>query len=80
VVESQKVCITLLFVGIDCEHRVSVGGNLGGLGLREIRLFVSSLTETYATFVVGRTSGINLVSLCVSYNLIFVAYLCFSCS
>jgi hypothetical protein len=31
VVESQEVCIALLFVGIDREHWVSLGGNLGGL-------------------------------------------------
>jgi hypothetical protein len=36
VVESQEVCITLLFVGIDSEHRVGLGGNLGALGLKEI--------------------------------------------
>jgi hypothetical protein len=46
VVESQKVCITLLFAGIDSEHQVDLGGNLGGLGLKETRLFVSSSIET----------------------------------
>jgi hypothetical protein len=35
VVESREVCITHLFVGIDSEHRVGLGGNLGGLGLKE---------------------------------------------
>jgi hypothetical protein len=35
VVESRKVCIALLFVGIDIEHRVGLGGNLGGLRLKE---------------------------------------------
>jgi hypothetical protein len=42
VVEAQKVCIALLFVGIDSEHRVDLGGNLEGLGLKETQLFVSS--------------------------------------
>jgi hypothetical protein len=46
VVDSQKVCIALLFLGIDSEHRVDLGDNLGGLGLKETRLFVSSSTET----------------------------------
>jgi hypothetical protein len=46
VVESWEVCIALLFVGIDSEHRVGVGGNLGGLELKETRLFMSSSTET----------------------------------
>jgi hypothetical protein len=50
-------------VRIDSEHRVGLGGNFGGLGLKESRLFVSSSMETYATFVVGQTLGINLVSL-----------------
>jgi hypothetical protein len=45
VVESQEVCITLLFVGIDSEHRVGLGGNLGAVGLKEIWPFVSSSTE-----------------------------------
>jgi hypothetical protein len=52
VVESQEVCIALLFVRIDSEHRVCLGGNLEGLGLKETSLFVSSSMETYATFVV----------------------------
>jgi hypothetical protein len=34
-VESWEVYIILLFVGIDSEHRVGLGGNLGGLGLKE---------------------------------------------
>jgi hypothetical protein len=34
-----------------------------GLGLKETRLFVISSIETYATFLVGRTSGTNLVSI-----------------
>jgi hypothetical protein len=46
VVESQKDYITLLFVRIDSEHRIGLGGNLGGLGLKEIRLFVSTSMET----------------------------------
>jgi hypothetical protein len=45
VVEYQEVCIALLFVGIDSEHRVGLGGNLGRLELKETRLFVSSSTE-----------------------------------
>jgi hypothetical protein len=45
VVESQEVCIALLFMGIDSEHRVGLGGNLGGLWLKETRLFVSTSTE-----------------------------------
>jgi hypothetical protein len=45
-VESQKVCITLLFMQIDSEHWVGLGGNLGGLGLKETRLFVSNSMET----------------------------------
>jgi hypothetical protein len=45
VVESQEVCITLLFMRIDSEHRVGIDGNLGWLGLKETQLFVSSSTE-----------------------------------
>jgi hypothetical protein len=45
-VESQEVCVTLHFVGIDSEHRVGLGGNLGELGLKETRLFMSSSMET----------------------------------
>jgi hypothetical protein len=45
VVESQKVCISLLFVGIGSEHRVGLGGHLGELWLKEIQLFVSTSTE-----------------------------------
>jgi hypothetical protein len=55
VVEFREVCIALLFVGIDSENRVGLGGNLGGLGLKETYLFVCSSTEMYATFVVGQT-------------------------
>jgi hypothetical protein len=80
VVESQKVCIALLFVGIDIEHRVGLGGNLGGLGLKETFLFVSTSTEIYATFVVSRISGTNRVSPCASCYLFSAAYLCSSCS
>jgi hypothetical protein len=43
--ESQKVYIVLLFMGIDRDHRVGLGGNLRGLGLKETWLFVSSSTE-----------------------------------
>ncbi len=46
VVESQEVCIALLFVGIDSENRVGLGGNLGGLGLKETQFFVSTSMET----------------------------------
>jgi hypothetical protein len=46
VVKSQKVCITLLFVEIDSENWIDLGGNLEGLGLKETRLFVSTSTET----------------------------------
>jgi hypothetical protein len=73
-VKSEKVCIALLFVGIDSEHRVGLGGNLGGLRLKETRLFVSTSTEMYATFVVGRTSGIILVSLAFTFRCIFVFF------
>jgi hypothetical protein len=45
VVKSQEVCIALLFVGIDSRHWVGVGGNSGGLGLKETLLFMSSSTE-----------------------------------
>jgi hypothetical protein len=46
VVKSRKVYIAPLFVGIDSNNRVGRGGNLGGLGLKETRLFVSPSTET----------------------------------
>jgi hypothetical protein len=46
VVKSREVCIALLFVGIDSENRVDLGGNLRGLGLKETRLFVSATIET----------------------------------
>jgi hypothetical protein len=46
VVESWEVCIALLFMGIDSEHRVGLGGNLRGLGLKETRLFMDFSTET----------------------------------
>jgi hypothetical protein len=35
VVESQEVCIVLLFMAIDSEHRVGLGGNMGGFKLKE---------------------------------------------
>jgi hypothetical protein len=44
--ESQEVSIALLFVRIDSELRVGLGGNLGGLGLKKSRIFVSSSMET----------------------------------
>jgi hypothetical protein len=53
VVESWEVCIILLFMGIDSEHQVDLGGNLGELGLKETRHFMSTSTETYVTFMVG---------------------------
>jgi hypothetical protein len=46
VVKSREVCIALLFVGIDSENRVDLGGNLRGLGLKETRLFVSAAIDT----------------------------------
>jgi hypothetical protein len=46
VVKSQKVCIVLLFVGIDSENQVGLCDILGGLGLKETWLFVSSSMET----------------------------------
>jgi hypothetical protein len=46
VVESCKVYIALLFVGIDSEYRVDPDSNLRGLGLKETRFFVSTSTET----------------------------------
>jgi hypothetical protein len=35
IVKSREVCIALLFVGIDSEDQVDLGGNLEGLGLKE---------------------------------------------
>jgi hypothetical protein len=35
IVKSREVCIALLFVGIDSEDRIDLGGNLEGLGLKE---------------------------------------------
>jgi hypothetical protein len=69
--KSQKVCIVLLFMGIDSENWVTLGGNLGGLGLKETRLFVSTSTKTHVIFVVGRTLGINLVSLAFTFLYMF---------
>jgi hypothetical protein len=69
--KSQKVCIVLLFMGIDSENWVTLGGNLGGLGLKETQLFVSTSTKTHAIFVVGRTLGINLVSLAFTFLYMF---------
>jgi hypothetical protein len=55
------------------ETELDLGDHLGGLGLKEARLFVSSSMETWATFVVGRTSGTNLVFLVLAYlNLLLV--------
>jgi hypothetical protein len=46
VVKSWEVCSALLFVGIDSGNRVDLGGNLGGLGLKETRLFMNTSMET----------------------------------
>jgi hypothetical protein len=35
VVEYREVCIALLFVGVDNEHWIGLGDNLGGLRLKE---------------------------------------------
>jgi hypothetical protein len=44
------------------------------------RLFVSSSTETYVTFVVRQTLGTNLVSLVLAYyNLLIVLAQVYSC-
>jgi hypothetical protein len=59
---------------------VGLGGNLGGLGLKEIRSFMGSSMETLVTFVVSRTLRTNLVSHCASCNLFSAAYLYSSCS
>jgi hypothetical protein len=75
VIESWEVCIALLFVGIDSANRDDLGSNLGGLGLKESRLFVSSSMKTYATFVVGWTWGTNLVSLLFNFHCIFVFFM-----
>jgi hypothetical protein len=46
IVESREVYIALLFMRIDSEDwLVGLGGNLGGLRLKEIQLFVNSSTE-----------------------------------
>jgi hypothetical protein len=45
VVKSQEVCIALLFIRIDSENLVDLGGNLGGLELKDTLLFVSTSTE-----------------------------------
>jgi hypothetical protein len=45
VVKTGEVWIALLFMGIDSENQVDLGGNLGGLWLRETQLFVSSSTK-----------------------------------
>jgi hypothetical protein len=63
-VESREVCIVLLFVGIDSEHWVDLGGNLGGLGLKETRLFV-----------VGQTLITILYLLQFTFHFIFVFFM-----
>jgi hypothetical protein len=45
VLKSWEVRIALLFMGIDSENWVDVGGNLGGLGLKMTWLFMSTSTE-----------------------------------
>jgi hypothetical protein len=76
-VKPREVCIALIFVGIDSENQVGLCDFLGGLWLKETRLFVSSSTETYASFVGGRTSGTIRVSLCVSCIYFPLHLLCF---
>jgi hypothetical protein len=46
VMKPWEVCIALLFMGIDSENKVGLCDILGGLGLKETQLFVSSSTET----------------------------------
>jgi hypothetical protein len=46
VVKPREVCIALLFMGVDSENKVGLCDILGGLGLKETQLFVSSSTET----------------------------------
>jgi hypothetical protein len=69
VVESWEICIALPFVGIDSEHWVGLGGNLGGFGLKETRLFVSTSTETQETFMVGQILATNFVPLAIYFTL-----------
>jgi hypothetical protein len=45
-VKSREICIAVLFMGTYSKNRVGLGGNLGGLWLKETRLFVSSSIET----------------------------------
>jgi hypothetical protein len=78
--KSQKVYIVLFFMGIDSENRADLGGNLGGIWLKETRLFVSTSTEMYATFVVDQTSETNLVSSCISCIYFSLHVLWSSCS
>jgi hypothetical protein len=56
---------------------VGLGGNLGGLGLKETRPFMGNSTETLATFVVSQTLETNLVSPCASCDLSSATYLLF---
>jgi hypothetical protein len=44
-VRPREVCIALLFMGIDSVNHVDLCDILGGLGLKETRLFVSSSIE-----------------------------------
>jgi hypothetical protein len=77
VVKPQEVCIALHFVGIDSENQVGFCDILGGLWLKETRLFVSSSTETYAYFVGGRTLETNRVSPCASCIYFSLHLLCY---
>jgi hypothetical protein len=63
--------------GLIVKNWVGLGGNLGGLGLKETRPFVNSSTEMQTTFVVSQTLGINLVSPYASCDLLSTAYLLF---
>jgi hypothetical protein len=51
-----------------------------GLGLKESQLFVSSSTETWANFVVDRTSGTNLMSIVlIPFDLLIILAQVCSC-
>jgi hypothetical protein len=76
---SETLYGPLLHGDLIVETKLDLGDHSGGLGLKETQLFVSSSMETWATFVVGRTSGTNLVSLVLAYLylLLFLAQACF---
>jgi hypothetical protein len=75
---SETLYGPLLHGDLIVETELDLGDHSGGLGLKETQLFVSSSMETWATFVVGRTSGTNLVSLVLAYLdlLLFLAQAC----